>query len=195
MERRVARMGPNEIYGLQPKYLRHNLWDKELALSPTTAEWSKHASPLPWPSLSKVSNPAYLKTITDNPHLFQVLTPVKVDVFESFLKDHPDQPFVRSVCAGLREGYWPWANTLNGEFPVTHDESQPMPSNLDHLNFIRDQCLKERHKGYFSESFGSLGLIYYLGCTPCRSMQFSNPTRRICAWLTTTASVDSHLIA
>ena len=95
------------------------------------------------------------RSITDNPELFQVSTPIKVDVFEALLKDHPNPAFVKSVCTGLREGFWPWADTLSGGFPVTHDETRPMSSNPEHANFIRDQCLKERHKGYFSDSFGT----------------------------------------
>jgi hypothetical protein len=155
MERRTARTVPNEIYGLQPKYLRHNLWSQGSTLSPTTAEWSERARPLSRPGLSEFSNSAVLKTISDNPSLFQVRTPIKVDIFESLLKDHPNPGFVRSVCTGLREGFWPWACTLNGTFPITHDESRPMPGDDKKCSFIRDQCLKERHKGYFSESFGT----------------------------------------
>ena len=30
-----------------------------------------------------------------------------------------------------------------------------MSSNPEHANFICDQCLKERYKGYFSDSFGT----------------------------------------
>jgi hypothetical protein len=54
MARRTARMEPSELYGLQPRYLRHNLWEDGLALSPTTAEWSEHAKPLPRPPLSEI---------------------------------------------------------------------------------------------------------------------------------------------
>ena len=124
-------------------------------LSPTTAEWSETAHPLPRPPPNEVSNPVAFKTITDNPDLFQVRTPIKVDVFEALLAKHPNQPFVKSVCAGLRDGFWPWADTLRGDLPTTHDESRPTPSDPRQADFIRDQCLKERHKGYFSRSFGT----------------------------------------
>ena len=154
-ERRTAQTGPNEIYGLQPKYLRHNLWQESSTLSPTTAEWSERARPLARPGLSEYCNDAAMKTIIENPDLFQVRTPVKIDVFESLLRDHPNPSFVKSVCVGLREGFWPWACTLDGSFPITHDESRPMPGDDKKCAFIRDQCLKERGKGYFSESFGT----------------------------------------
>ena len=101
MEAKTVRKGPNEAYGLQPKYLCHNLWTEGSSLSPTTVEWSEMALPLPHPPLSETSNPILNKTIADNPDLFQVLTPIKVDVFKSLLKDHPNLAFVQSVCLGL----------------------------------------------------------------------------------------------
>ena len=148
-------MGASEIYGLQPKYLRHNLWDQSSSLSPTTAEWSETAKPLPRPPSSEFLNPFAIQTIANNPDLFQVHTPIKVDVFESLLKNHPNPLFVKSVCDGLREGFWPWADTSKKDYPVTHDESRPMPSNEEHAAFIRAQCRKEREKGYYSRSFGT----------------------------------------
>ena len=69
--------------------------------------------------------------------------------------NHPNPKFVTSVCTGLREGFWPWADTLAAGFPATHDESRPMPTDERKSSFIREQCLKERHKGYHSESFGT----------------------------------------
>ena len=123
MEEKIARKGPNEVFGLQPKYLCHNLWTKGSTLSPTTVEWSETALPLPHPPLSETSNLLLNKTIADNPDLFQVLTPIKIDVFKSLLKNHLNLAFVQSVCTGLREGFWPWADTLSRDFPLQHNES------------------------------------------------------------------------
>jgi hypothetical protein len=153
--RKIAHLSQAEIYGLQPKYLRHNLWKDTPSLSLTTAEWSETARPLPHPPLRKTSNPIALKTITDNPNLFQVNTLINVDVFQSLSKSHPNPDFVKSVCAGLREDFWPWADTLRDSFPVMHDKSRPTPSNKKHATFLHDQCLKECLKGYYSPSFGS----------------------------------------
>lgn len=123
MEGTTARVEDNELYGLQLKYLRHNLWEERSLLSPTTAEWSETARPLPRPPPGEVLNPIAFKTITDHPDLFQVHTPIKVDVFEALLKNHLNRPFVNSVCAGLCDGFWPWADTMHEGLPVTHDES------------------------------------------------------------------------
>ena len=140
---------------LQPKYRRHNLWLNAPSVSPTTAEWSEMAQPLPRPPFRETSNPIALKTITDNPTLFQVKTPVNVDSFQSLLKTHPNPNFVNSVCVGLCEGFWPWADTLHEGFPSMHNESHPPPHNEECASFLCDQCLKERLKGYFSHSFGT----------------------------------------
>ena len=153
--RKTVRKGPNEIYGLQPKYLRHNLWEEGSSLSPTTAEWSEHARPLPRPPLAELLNSTASQTIAIYPDLFQVDTLINVDAFETLLQHHPNPAFVSSVCVGLREGFWPWADTLDENFPVSHDESRPTPGDDKQATFIRDQCLKERHKGYYSDSFGS----------------------------------------
>ena len=147
-------MEQSEIFGLQPKYLRHNLWNENSTLSPTTAEWSEHAKPLPRPPISEILDPISSKTIANHPHLFKIHTPIKVDVFERLLKDHPNPLFVKSVCQGLREGFWPWADTLSKDLPRTHDESRPMPSDDKKIRFIREQCQTEQNKGYFSKSFG-----------------------------------------
>ena len=111
------------VLGLHPKYLRYNLWSPSPQLTPTIADWSKTAIPLPRPPLSELSNPIVSQTISENPSLFKIITPINVDHFEDLLSDHLNQAFVRSVCSGLREGFWPWANTLKEGYPVIHDGS------------------------------------------------------------------------
>jgi hypothetical protein len=155
MPERTAPLGASEIYGMQPKYLRHNLWEETSVLSLTTAEWSLRAQPLARPPLAETSNPIVRQTLADFSDLFQIITPIKVDVFEALLHSHPNQPFVQSVCLGLREGFWPCADTLREDLPSTHDESRPSPSNLEHAAFIRSQCSLEQQKGRFSRSFGA----------------------------------------
>ncbi|KAJ7817153.1 hypothetical protein B0H13DRAFT_2379859 [Mycena leptocephala] len=108
---------------------------------------------LPRPPPSIVSSPPVRSTIDNNPHLFKIVTPIKVDVFESLLHDHPNQPFVKSVCDGLRYGFWPWAE-FPALYPVTWDEAIYPPKTEEDAAFLRKQrdkeCLTER----FSESFG-----------------------------------------
>jgi len=113
-----VRRRANEVYGLQPKYLRHNLWEESPSLSLTCAKWTEHALPLPQPPLTELLNPIISKTITDNLDLFQIVTPINIVAFEELLSLHPNQLFVWSVCTGLREGFWPWADTSLDSLPA-----------------------------------------------------------------------------
>ncbi|KAH7869240.1 uncharacterized protein C8R40DRAFT_1059904, partial [Lentinula edodes] len=79
--------------------------------------------PTPEPALAEFEGLAW-DTIQKNPHLFRVQTPVNVDRLETMLHAHPNQPFVKSILIGLKEGFWPWATTrLRDEFPITWDNS------------------------------------------------------------------------
>ena len=46
-----------ELLGSRPKYLRHNLWNPESPFTPTVAEWSETAIPLPRPSRLELNDP------------------------------------------------------------------------------------------------------------------------------------------
>ena len=85
-EEKVAQMAINEMYGFQPKYLHHNLWDEESILSPTTAEWSEMAEPLPHPPLPEILNPTIFWTIL----IYSKSTlPSKLTSLKSFSKTIP----------------------------------------------------------------------------------------------------------
>ena len=150
---------------LHPKYLRYNIWDSGEHFLRSSADWSETASPLPSIPKSELANSVVAKTINDNPHLFDIVTPIFVDRFEELLKPHPNQPFVFSVCRGLREGFWPWADTHIGEYPDTLDYSLPDPDNPDEAEFLRNQRDHEIFKGRFSESFGDK-LLPGMYCMP-----------------------------
>jgi len=154
---------------LRPKYLRYNLWSASSECTPTIAEWSETATPLPRPPLVELNNPIALQTITQNPSLFEIVTPINVDRFERLLEDHPNPLFVQSVCSGLREGFWPWANTLKDGYPVTYDGSRTPPTDAAKVNFIREQCNTEVQKRRFSESFGT-DLLPGMYCMPVHAV-------------------------
>jgi len=93
-----------ELYGMCPKYLQYNVWDPEGNLAKTTVEWTETAKPLPRPPPAQLMDPIIGKTVSENPELFKIVTPVKVEVFEDLLRDHPNQAFIKSVSDGLRYG-------------------------------------------------------------------------------------------
>ena len=88
-----------------------------------------------------------------NPDLFKIITPIWVDVFEGYLASHPNQEFVKSVCKGLHEGFWPWAVIPSPSYPVTNDESKPAPSDEKKVDFLRAQRDIKVAKGRFSPPF------------------------------------------
>ena len=147
----------------------YNVWHSDTSLSATTAEWSEHAAPLPRPPPEEISNPVVAKTIAEHPDLFRIVTPIKVDVLQHLLLDHPNQPFVASVCTGLREGFWPWANTLDPALclPTTHDESAQAKRvlNSEKAEFFRHRLEVEQHHGRFSASLGT-SLLPGMYCMP-----------------------------
>jgi len=150
---------------LHPKYLRYNIWDSGEHFSWSSADWTETASPLPPIPESELANPVVMNTINENRHLFDIVTPIFVDRFEELLESHPNQPFVKSVCCGLHEGFWPWANTHIGDYPDTVDFSLREPDNPEEAAFLRNQRDHEVFKGRFSESFGDK-LLPGMYCMP-----------------------------
>jgi hypothetical protein len=115
---------PNDwAVGEHPKYFWGFIWDEMDFSGSPTASWTKLQPPLPTVPASKLENYVVNKTIIDYPHLFKIVTPIKVDVFRKLLMTHPNQPFIESVCKGLTEGFWPWADTKVGIYPDTWDEA------------------------------------------------------------------------
>jgi hypothetical protein len=107
------------------------------------------------PSKSELENTIANDTISSHAHLFAVETPINIDVFQSLLSHHPNPLFVESVLAGLREGFWPWANTLSLLFPSSHTQEPNGHYDEAHLAFFRDQLRHEQERGRYSSSLGS----------------------------------------
>ncbi|KAG6842704.1 hypothetical protein H0H93_003751, partial [Arthromyces matolae] len=87
-----------------PKYLRYNYYSpKRDRHTPSMAEWSETAPPLPYPPVSAINDAATQKTIRDYSHLFRIVTPINVPYLESISTTHPNQPWVRSLKRCLEE--------------------------------------------------------------------------------------------
>jgi len=121
----------------------------------TTAEWSEIAVPLPRPPKAELENPVSNSTLNSHPHLFAVKTPINIPIFQTLLSDHPNRPFVESVLSGLREGFWPWANTLSPNLPSIHAQQPNSQYEDTHLSFFRAQLQHELERGRYSPSLGS----------------------------------------
>ena len=147
-----------------PRFLRWNCWGLP-ATRLRAAEWSVYAEPLPTPPQSVLSNPIAWATIADNPHLFSLPTPVNYDRLHELAQMHPNQAFVLSVVNGFRMGFWPLADIPHTR-PSTIDYSNPMPTDPDHADFLREQHDIKLEKGRYSEGF--LELLPGMSAMPLR---------------------------
>ena len=112
------------------------------------------ANPVPSPPRNELRNQVARKTIAQNPDLFKIVSPIKVDAFKQELKDHPNQPFVKSVIRALKNGFWPWADTST--LPTTYDGSglRGPITNKVKVAFIRRQRDEEIELDRWSKPFG-----------------------------------------
>ena len=131
------------------------MWGADNQKPMTTAEWSETAIPLPRPPNLELENTIANDTIISHAHLFDVKTPINIDVFQTLLSHHPNRPFVDSVLAGLREGFWPWANTLSPHFPSSYTQEPNGRYDEVHLSFFHDQLRHEQERGRYSSSLGN----------------------------------------
>ncbi|KDN33939.1 hypothetical protein RSAG8_12964, partial [Rhizoctonia solani AG-8 WAC10335] len=98
-------------------FRRGLIWRDGDPTNSPSAESTIYAPPFPSPPESEQRNSAALGTISDKPDLFQVISPWNVDEFERLLATHPNRPLVESACRGLREGFWPFADTSSHMSP------------------------------------------------------------------------------
>ena len=188
MGRKLAIIKRDLALELQPKYLWHNVWDGNDYFSRLSTDWSETVKPLPNIPKSELLNLAVMKTIKDNPSLFDIIMPINVDCFELLLESHLNQPFVRSVCHGLHEGFWPWANTHSKEYPDILDLSSPQTDNPKEAQFLCDQCDHEIFKGHFSEAICEK-LLSGMYCVPVFAIPKPHSTD---LWMVTHQSTGNH---
>jgi hypothetical protein len=93
--------------------------------------------------------------IQNNEHLFDIVTPINIDRFSSLLSNHPNKSYVRSVLKGLREGFWPWADTRHEDYPLTQDYYKQRHFDDGASQCLLDQRDEEIRLGRFSKSFST----------------------------------------
>lgn len=131
---------------------------------PGVAKWSEEVAPLSRAPNLEQDHPVSV-TINSYPDLFQIITPVDIELFHCSLLTHPNEPFVELVCRGLEEGFWPWAKVDIPGYPSTNDQAQSPTRNIDKANFLCSQRDLEICKNCFSMAFqGDLMLGMY--CMP-----------------------------
>ena len=135
----------------------------------------------------------------DNPHLFKIITPIRVDIFESYLTSHLNQAFVQSICNGLHEGFWPWALTTRPGYPQVNDESRLAPTDVRKAKFLRAQQDVEVSKGRFLPAFahgllpGMYSMPMYAVLKPS-SVNFRLVTDQSCGKYSLNSMVQHNLV-
>ena len=162
---RVEKETEDVLFGMRPRYLRHNLWMMDTDPKITAADWTATARPLPRPPLSEFDNLLALNTIAERSDLFKIVSPVKVEELERLTMTHPNRPFVESIIEGVRNGFWPWASTNKEGYPLTHDESKPIWLSDEKEEFLLNQIKHEQELERMSEVFGG-GLLPGMYCMP-----------------------------
>jgi hypothetical protein len=118
------------------------------------ALWSESAAPIPGPPPDVLCDERITSTLATRPDLFAIVTPIDTERFRSLLTSHPNQPFVESVCVGLREGFWPGAELAGLDLPDVWDCSAAPLRDPAHVEFARAYALAEQDKGRYSAAFG-----------------------------------------
>jgi hypothetical protein len=135
------RCAPTELAYAQkrPHWAWDFLWEMHEIGESLSAQATETAPPVPGPPENKLHNEIGLHTICEHSHLFKIVTPVDVDLFESLLKHHPNHPLIDFVCWGFRQGFWPWAQTNKPGYPTTWDNADHIISNPIHQQFLHKQ--------------------------------------------------------
>lgn len=161
-DERVARLwsnAPLHFFGVEPgepTFQRGLLWSLEEVGQSPTAQSTLNDKPFPRPPRREM-RPEVQDTIKRHPDLFKIVTPINVEAFKTLLRNHPNQPFVKSIVLGLKEGFWPFANTnpKGASYPLTHDASKRPPRTREIGQFLIDQCKTEIECERYSEPFGT----------------------------------------
>src|SRR5258708_7475954 len=142
------------LEGACPHFLRFAFGHHDITCTPS-ATYMESAQPIPCVPLGNYKYSNITSTIATHPHLFQIVTPIHINWFEELLGCHPNHLLVESVCHGLCEGFWPFANMEN---PVlqplgTVDRCSGLPNlNDESLTFLQHQRDQEMASGRYSKS-------------------------------------------
>ncbi|TDL28544.1 hypothetical protein BD410DRAFT_712050 [Rickenella mellea] len=137
-----------------PKWTRGFVWSETEPDTNPSAEATLTAAPFASIPPNELKNLPALRTIAKNPRLFKIVTPFNVDRFEESLADHPNRLLVESACRGLREGFWPFAETEGLTDDITEVENHPLDAEKE--EFLKTQRDVEISLDRFSPAFDEL---------------------------------------
>ena len=162
--------------GLLRQYSPTLIWRTSDSPKVVSAYSTLTAPPVPSPPRNELQNDVAHKTIHKNPDLFKIVSPIKVPRFKKHLKDHPNQPLVKSVVRALNKGFWPYADTSSHPLPTTYDGSRQRQriTDKDKANFIQQQRDEEVKLERWSKPFGK-ELLPGMHASPISAVPKSTP--------------------
>ena len=129
------------------------MWtDLDLRIS-HAALWTEDTLLLPSVPLEEFKNMEAINTIFSNPHLFKIVTPINISCFKELLSSHPNRSFVDSVIYGLSYGFWLFAHTHHGSYPITVDDSGAPPKTSEQTEFLHKQIQTKSDANHYSAPF------------------------------------------
>ncbi|KAF8953265.1 hypothetical protein BDZ97DRAFT_1873249 [Flammula alnicola] len=134
----------------RPSYVRHFWWGGDDLPRLTLIGQSETLPPLPQVPDSVLAFSPAQQTIREHPKLFPIRTPINVDIFESYLAQHPNPAFAASVVEALCSGFWPWCDPSKVTLPHMLDAEEYLRKPAD-IAFAKEQCAKEVQLGRFTE--------------------------------------------
>ena len=137
-------------FPLVPSYQWGFIWSKSHSnlFLPSTAT-TETAEPLPFPPLSLLHNLKIQCTLDHLKSFILVDTLFNVDHLKNLLTSHSNQPFVKLVMKGLREGFWPFNK---GEWKLKESKKLPNYSTEDkNLDVIWIFWNKKVELGHWSD--------------------------------------------
>jgi len=120
------------------------------SLTPSASS-TETALPFLYIPASELQNSSALQTISSLLDLFKIVTTVKAERLDELLTTHPNRALVDSVCLGLREGVWPFAN-INLAVPEKFEGLQ-CTLNAEATQFTREQWDEEIRLDCYSQVF------------------------------------------
>ena len=130
----------------RPKYSRNFIW-KSMDSSSTppnpSVDATEYLPPLTGIPSSEMTHTSITRLVKEKPSFFKIVTPIRADVLREYLRPHPNQLLVESVCSGFQNGFWPFANTSshNSNIIINNQRSFDSESrrDKDETEFIRSQ--------------------------------------------------------
>ena len=111
LEGRAKRSAIDGVESVKKPQFQRLMWSRGEAGVTPAVSYTETAAPVSGVPDFELKNEVVTDTINKYPELFKIMTPLKADELEKLFTTHPNRPLVTSLVAGIRHGFWPYADT------------------------------------------------------------------------------------